>query len=80
MSELKLMVPPHSNEAEQSLREAQQVLAPFPAVAHAGFLHDAEKEYAEARFTAALVAGERLPLPDELGVMPQAWLRGLAEA
>lgn len=69
-----------ADEAETSLREAQQVLAPFPAVAFAGFLHDAEKEYAEARFTAALVAGERLPLPEELGVAPQAWLRGLAEA
>jgi translin len=67
-------------EAEGALREAQTALAPFPAVAHAGFLHDAEKEYVEARLTAALVAGEALPGPDELDVLPTSWLRGLAEA
>lgn len=67
-------------EAEDALREAQVALAPFPAVAHAGFLHDAEKEYAEARCTAALVAGGSLPGPAELGVEPVAWLKGLAEA
>lgn len=67
-------------EAEAALREAQEALAPFPEVAYAGFLHDAEKEYAEARFTAALVAGGVLPGPAELGVAPASWLRGLAEA
>jgi translin len=76
--------PEHANEladeAERSLREAQEVLRPFPAVAFAGFLHDAEKEYAEARFTIALVAGNALPLPQQLAVSAPAWLRGLAEA
>jgi predicted translin family RNA/ssDNA-binding protein len=43
--------------AEVSLRRAQVALAPYPPVTHAGFLHDAEKEYAEARLTAALVGG-----------------------
>jgi translin len=67
-------------DAEAALREAQDVLAPYPAVAHAGFLHDAEKEYVEARAVAALVAGEPVPGPDALGVSPTAWMRGLAEA
>jgi translin len=67
-------------ESETALREAQKVLAPYPAVAHAGFLHDAEKEYVEARAVAALVAGEPVPGPDALGVSPTAWMRGLAEA
>lgn len=67
-------------DAESALREAQEALAAFPAVAHAGFLHDAEKEYAEARLTAALVAGEPLPGPAALSVQPTSWLRGLAEA
>jgi translin len=67
-------------ESEAALREAQQVLAPFPALAHAGFLHDAEKEFVEARAAAALVAGRPVPGPDELGVSPTAWMRGLAEA
>jgi translin len=67
-------------DAETALREAQQALAPFPAVAHAGFLHDAEKEYVEARLTAALIEGGPLPGPDDLDVLPTSWLRGLAEA
>jgi len=66
--------------AEEALREAQRVLSPFPAVGHAGFLHDAEKEYTEARAVAALVAGGPLPTPAELGVAPSAWMRGVAEA
>jgi translin len=67
-------------ESEAALRTAQSVLQPHPSVAHAGFLHDAEKEYVEARAVAALVAGLPVPGPDELGVSPTAWMRGLAEA
>jgi translin len=67
-------------DAEKAVREAQQVLAPFPALVHAGFLHDAEKEYAEARLTAAFVSGDPLLGPDDLGVEATSWLRGLAEA
>jgi translin len=69
-----------ADEAEAALRQAQTVLAPFPSVAFAGFLHDAEKEYAEARFTIALVAAEPLPSPDDLAVAGPSWLKGLAEA
>jgi translin len=67
-------------ECESQLRQAQAALADFPAVANAGFLHDAEKEYAEARTVAALVDGLPVPGPVELGVAPAAWMRGLAEA
>jgi translin len=67
-------------EAEVSLRRAQEVLAPFPSLAAAGFLHDAEKEYAEACLTRALVSGEPLMDADTLGVGLAAWLNGLAEA
>jgi translin len=67
-------------EAEDALREAQAVLGPYPAVAFAGFLHDAEKEYVEARTVAVLIEGGRIPGADELGVGPTAWMRGIAEA
>lgn len=67
-------------ESESALREAQAMLAPFPVVAYAGFLHDAEKEYVEARAVASLVANEPVPGPDDLRVSPAAWMRGLAEA
>ena len=67
-------------EAEAAIREAQAVLGPHPSVRHAGFLHDAEKEYAEALLTAALVDGTPLPGHDEVAVGAAAWLNGLAEA
>lgn len=69
-----------ADEAEAALRTAQHVLEPFPAIRHAGFLHDAEKEYVEARTVAVLVAGGPLPGAAELEVDPTAWMRGIAEA
>ncbi|MGH9067573.1 MAG: hypothetical protein ACRD0J_08810, partial [Acidimicrobiales bacterium] len=44
-------------EAEVALRRAQAAARPHPAIAGGRFLHDAEKEYAEARLTAVLIAG-----------------------
>jgi len=70
----------HARDAEVALRQAQAALADFPEVAHGGPLHDAEKEYAESRLTAALLSDDPLPSPAELGVAGSAWLRGLAEA
>jgi translin len=67
-------------EAGSALAEAQEALAPFPALASAGFLHDAEKEYAEANLTVALVSGDPLPSVGQVGVGVAAWLNGLAEA
>jgi translin len=67
-------------DAKAALRLAQESVRPYPAVAFAGFLHNAEKEYAEAVLTAALVAGETVPTHDQIGVELPAWLNGLAEA
>jgi translin len=67
-------------ESRAAIEEAQRALEPHPAVAHAGFLHDAAKEYAEAELTAALVAGEALPSAADLGIAGPAWCNGLAEA
>jgi translin len=68
------------SDCETALREAQRVMAPYPAVAYAGFLHDAEKEYSEAVLTSALVAGGALRTHSDLRVGLPAWLNGLAEA
>ena len=68
------------DEAATALHEAQRAVQPYPVVAFAGFLHDAEKEYAEAVLTRALVAGAPLPGPAEVGVQAPAWLNGLVEA
>lgn len=69
-----------ASDAEAALREAQTAVAAFPSVGHAGFVHDAEKEYAEAVMTAALVAGRPLPAAEDIGVGVPAWLNGMAEA
>jgi translin len=47
---------------------------------HAGFLHDAQKEFAEASATLALLSGRPLPSPEDLGVQYPAYLNGIAEA
>jgi translin len=69
-----------AEEAGAALREAQDALAPFPSLVGSGPLHDAAKEYAEARLTAAMVGDGPLPSPTELQVPAAAWLNGLAEA
>ena len=51
-----------------------------PEVYTAGFVHDAQKEYAEAKATFALINGEPLPSPEEIGVEYPAYLNGLGEA
>jgi translin len=70
----------HADDAGAALREARDALAPFAFLAAAGPLHDAEKEYAEARLTAAIVGGAAWPSAAELDVSGPAWLKGLAEA
>ncbi len=67
-------------QSEQSLREAQAALGPFPAVYYAGFLQDAEKEYGEAALTRTLVEGGPLPTWDDLSIGLAPWLNGLCEA
>jgi translin len=67
------------DEARSALDVGEAAVADHPDVRFAGFLHDAQKEYAEARMTEAVVAGHDLPGPDELGVTLAAYLNGMAE-
>ncbi|MFN0090783.1 MAG: haloacid dehalogenase [Acidimicrobiales bacterium] len=67
-------------EAAEALAEAQHALAAHPELAWAGFLHDAEKEYAEARLVAALVTGAQPPTAADLAIDSRSWMKGLAEA
>lgn len=66
-------------EAGVLLAQAEAAVAAHPDVRYAGFIGDASKEYAEARLTAAVFAGEPLPLPAELGVESAPYLNGLGE-
>ncbi|MCC6433451.1 MAG: haloacid dehalogenase [Acidimicrobiales bacterium] len=70
------------DQAEVALRSAQRALRPFPDLTYAGFLHDAEKEYVEARCTRLLIGSPdaALPGPDGLEVDSRSWLKGIAEA
>jgi translin len=67
-------------EAGRLLAQTVAVLDGHPEILHAGFVHDAAKEYAEARLTAALGAGSDLPGPDDIGVGVAPYLNGLGEA
>jgi translin len=47
---------------------------------HSGFVHDAQKEFAEGCITLALINQENLPRPAALGIGYAAYLNGLGEA
>jgi translin len=68
------------DRAGQLLSEAKTALKDHLDIRHAGFVHDAEKEYAEARITLAIISDQGdLPGPDDLGVELAAYLNGLGE-
>lgn len=74
-------------KAEEHLREAQthvqglhEDLAPYPDLYHAGYTQDGFKEFSEASIVSALVAGDPVPSPEDLGVEYAAYLGGLGEA
>ena len=67
--------------AQALLKElADNVLKNNNELAYAGFVHDAQKELAEASCTLAIVSGKSLPQPETLGVSYAAYLNGLGEA
>lgn len=67
-------------EAAAFLAEADAALVGHDDVRHAGFLHDAQKEFAEANLTLAFVSAQSMPAADELRVEVKAYLNGMAEA
>ena len=66
--------------SRDALAEGMDGVDAHPDVRSAGYLLDAEKEYAEANLTLALVTGAELPMPDAIGVGDAPYLNGLAEA
>jgi translin len=67
-------------QAKDLLEQAAEALADHPDIFYAGFVHNAQKEFAEGRLTLALVSGRSLPSPADLGVDYPAYLNGLGEA
>lgn len=68
------------SDAQSHVDQGRQALADHPDMLHAGFVHDAEKELAEARITYALVTGAAMPSLDDVGVPAAAFLKGMAES
>lgn len=68
------------DEARDAIHEGLDAAADHPDVANAGFLQDAQKEYAEARITEAVVTGGPIPSPDDLEVALAPYLNGMGEA
>ena len=67
-------------EGRSLIEEAEAPLSEHRDIYHAGFFYDAVKEYAEAELTRALVLGQELPLPSDLGLHAVPYLKGLGEA
>ena len=69
-----------SRQAANLLQEIEKDLQGHQDIYFAGFVQDAQKEYAEATTFAALVQHTTLPTPEELSIGYAAYLNGLAEA
>src|SRR3990172_3671427 len=64
-------------KAKSNLDQTKAGLTDHGDIFHAGFVHDAQKEFAEASTTLAFIAGRPLPTPESLGIMGAAYLNGL---
>jgi len=62
------------------LRDLDKALKEHQELGDAGFVYNAQKEYAEGRITHALIAGGAFPDAEDLGVGYAAYLNGLGEA
>lgn len=67
-------------KAREHLDQASEAMSGHPDIRHAGFYHDACKEYAEARITLAVVFNGEFPTPQDTGVEAAAYLNGMGEA
>jgi len=68
------------SEASEIVAAMGHEAASYPDIYFAGYVQDAQKEFAEASVTYALISGQPLPDPDGLGVEYAAYLNGLGEA
>ena len=66
-------------KAAANMRQVDAGLVDHRDIFHAGYVHDAQKEYVEASTTLALIAGRPVPTPEELGVLKAAYMNGIGE-
>ncbi len=65
--------------ARNLLHEVRQAAAAENELVGTGYIRDAQKEFTEGSITMALITGQKIPGPDELGVDSAAYLNGLGE-
>ena len=65
--------------AGRRLQETESIRQHNPEIFFAGFLADARKEFCEANVTLAVISEGAIPLPQDLGVDPAAYLNGMAD-
>lgn len=57
-----------------------ELIGAQPGIYWAGYVQDAQKEYAEASIVYAVISQAEIPTATEIGVEPAAYLNGLGEA
>ena len=67
-------------EARVRVRETADELKDFPDLYYAGYVQDAQKEYTEAATVNAIMRGQPVPGPKDIGVESAPYMNGLAEA
>ncbi len=65
--------------AGERLKDTAVIREVAPEIYFAGFMTDARKEYTEGHVTLAVLSGQKLPTPEDLGVEPSTYLNGMAE-
>ena len=69
-----------ADEAGRLVAGLREALQGHPVIYWSGYVQDAQKEYAEARITHAIIAREPVPGPAALGVEDAPYLNGMGEA
>jgi translin len=70
----------HLEQGREMVMATRTDLRDHPDIYWAGYVQDAQKEFAEAHLVAAMIRGAEIPGPAELGVENAPYLNGLAEA
>lgn len=70
----------HLRSGREMVAAARRDLSGHPDVYWAGYVQDAQKEFAEANIVAAMILNRQVPGPDDLTVENAPYLNGLAEA
>lgn len=70
----------HLQEAGGLVQATRKDLVAHPGIYWAGYVQDAQKEYAEANIVYAVISEKKIPRAAQLGIEPAAYLNGLGEA